>query len=63
MPKDWSDICYQKNKERLQKKVCARYQDLSEEEKNKKQHDSFKRYKNLSEDEKVRIAEYRKKIL
>ena len=28
--------CYQKNKERLQKQARERYQDLSEEEKNKK---------------------------
>ena len=29
---------YKKNKERLQKKACERYQDLSEEGKNKKCH-------------------------
>ena len=27
---------YKKNKERLQEEVCERYQDLSEEKKNKK---------------------------
>ena len=28
--------CYQKNRENLQKKACERYQNLSEEEKEKK---------------------------
>ena len=31
-----STECYHKNKERLQKKACERYQNLSEEKKNKK---------------------------
>ena len=43
---------YKKNEERLQKKSCERYQDLSEEEKNKKHQYVCKRYRNLSEEEK-----------
>ena len=34
------------------KKACERYQDLSEEDKNKKHHYGCKQYKNLSEYEK-----------
>ena len=38
MSKGSSPKYHQGNKERLQKKACERYQDLSHEEKNKKQH-------------------------
>ena len=40
---------YQKNKERLQKKARERYQDLPEEEKNKKQEYGCEQYKNIQE--------------
>ena len=43
------------------KNSCERYQDLPEEEKNKKRQHDWKRYKNLLEDEKQRLVEYRKK--
>ena len=59
----------QKNKQSLPKEVCEKYQDLSEEENNKKWRYGSKRkeaherecYKNLSEDQKQRIVEYEKK--
>ena len=51
-------------KERLQKKkACQRYQNFSEEEKNKKQQYTCERYRNLPEDEKKKkkkLAQYRK---
>ena len=50
MSKELSAKYYQ-NKEEL-KKACERYQDLSEEDKNKKHHYGCKQYKNLSEYEK-----------
>ena len=40
-----------------------RYQNLTEEEKNKKREYGHKHYKNLSEDEKQKLVEYRKKVL
>ena len=43
------------------KKARERYQDLSEEEKNKTQQYVHERYKNLSENKKQRLVEYRKK--
>ena len=43
---------YLENKERLQKKACERYQNLSKEEKEKKWQYGRERYKSLSEDEK-----------
>ena len=43
--------CIIKTKKEL-KKACERYQDLSEEDKNKKHHYGCKQYKNLSEYEK-----------
>ena len=52
LSKDSSAKYYQKNKERLQKKACERYQDLSEVEKNKKPQYECKWYQNLPEDEK-----------
>ena len=60
MSKDSSAKYYQKNKEKLQKKLMI-YQDPSEEEKNKKWHYGRERYKNLPEDVKQRLVEYRKK--
>ena len=39
---------YQKNKEKLSKEACERYQNDSEEEKNKKRQYARERYRNLS---------------
>ena len=50
MSKNFAAKYYQENKERLQKKVCDRYQNLSKEEKQKRDN-IHKPYKNLSEDE------------
>ena len=52
---------YKKNKERLQRKVCGWYRNLSEEEKNKNRQYDRKQYKNFSYYEKQRPIEYRKK--
>ena len=54
---------YQENKDRLPKEVCERYQNLSTEEKEKKQQHGRERCKNLSEDEKQKIVEYIKNII
>ena len=43
------------------KMARERYQSLSEEEKENKQHYGSERYKNLPEDEKQNLVEYRKK--
>ena len=43
---------YQKNKESLSEKARERYQNLSEEEKNKKCQYAPERYRNLSDEEK-----------
>ena len=61
MSENLSAKYYQGNKERLQKKACGRYQNLSEEEKRKKPQYGRELCKNLSEDEKKKVAEYRKK--
>ena len=45
---------YQKNKEKLWKEACERYQSLSKEEKDKR------RNKNLSEEQKKKLAECRR---
>ena len=58
MSKNLSTKYYQENKEKLQKKACERYQNLSKKE--KKQQYGRKRYKNRSEDEKNKLVEYRK---
>ena len=47
------------NKQRLQKKLCERYQSLSKEEKEIKQRYGCQRYKNLPEDEKEKLVAYR----
>ena len=47
---------YQKNKENLSKKVRERYQNLPEEEKDKRH--QYARYRNLSEEEKVKKHQY-----
>ena len=54
---------YQENKERLQKKVCKRHQNLSKEEKEEKRQYGCECYKNISEGEKQKLVENRKKIL
>ena len=50
--KNLSAKYHQKNKERLQKKPCEKYQSFSKEEKEKKQQYGRESCKNLSEDEK-----------
>ena len=60
MSKNLSAKYYLESKERLQKIARERYQNLSKEEKEKRQY-GCERYKNLSEDEKQTLAEYRKK--
>ena len=49
---------YQKNKERLSKKVRERYQNLPEEEKDKRHQYAPDQYRNLSEEEKVKKHQY-----
>ena len=53
---------YQQDKERLQKKACERYQNISKEEKEKMPY-FHERYKNLSKDEKQKLAEFRTNII
>ena len=54
---------YQKTKKRLKKKSRKRYQNLSEEEKNKRREYGHERYKNLSEDEKQKLVSIEKDIM
>ena len=61
MSKNFSVKYYQENKERLQKKICERYQNLFKEEKEKKRQYGREHYKNLSEGEKNKLVEYGKK--
>ena len=61
MSKNLSAKYYQENKERLQKKACEKYQNLSKEKKEKKRQYGRECYQNLSEDEKNKLVEYRKK--
>ena len=51
---------YQENEERLHKKARDRYQNLSKEEKEKKQQYVCEFHKNLSDDKKQKLAEYGK---
>ena len=60
MSKNLSAKYYHKNKERLQKKACERCQNLSTEQKEKKQQDGHECHKSLSENEKNKQVEYRK---
>ena len=62
MSKDSSAKYYQNNKKRLQKKVCERYQSLSEEEKEKRQQNGHKWYKHLPEYEKQKLYWVQKRI-
>ena len=52
---------YQKLKERLQKEVRERYQNLSEEEKDTRLKKVRDRYQNLPEEQKQKLLEYMKK--
>ena len=57
---------YQQNiikkiKKIYKKKACEKYQNLSKDEKEKKQQYDQEHYKNLSEAEKQKLVEYRKK--
>ena len=56
--KDLSAGYYQKQR-KASKKACDRYQDLSEEEKNKRQKYGCKQYNNLPGVEKQRLVEYK----
>ena len=47
-------------KKETQKKFHEGYQNLTEEERNKKREYGCERYKSLSEDEKQRLVQYRK---
>ena len=49
---------YQKTKERLSKKACERYRNLSEEEKDRKHQYVRERYRSLSEEEKEKKGQY-----
>ena len=60
MSKNLSGKYYQENKERLQIKTRARYQNLSKEEKEESQQYGCECYKNLPENKK-NLVEYRKK--
>ena len=62
MSKTLSAKYYQVNKETPQKKTIRKsYQNLSKEEKKKRQYD-LEHYKNLSEDKKQKFVKYRKKF-
>ena len=60
MSKNLSAKYYQKNKERLQKKLVKDIK-IFPKKKQKKSDKNCERYKNLSEDEKNKLVEYRKK--
>ena len=44
--------CIQRSKERISKKACEKYQNLSKEEKDKRSQYAHEQYRNLSEEEK-----------
>ena len=54
---------YPNNKEKLQKRACERYQNLSREEKEKKATLWSGALQNFSEDEKQKLAEYGTNII
>ena len=56
-------IIIKKIKKDYTKRICKRYQNLSKEEKEKKQQYGHERYKKLSEDEKQNLVEYTKNIM
>ena len=61
MPKDLSARYYQGSETRLQKRARERYQNLSKEDKEKKQQYGRESYKKFSADGKSKLVEYRKK--
>ena len=50
--------CYQKHNERLWKEAHERYQNLSEEEKDKRRKKTRERYQNFTEEEKEKRRQY-----
>ena len=52
---------YQKHKRKLLKEACERYQNLSEEEKDRRHKKVQDRYKKLLEEQKQKLLEYMKK--
>ena len=54
---------YYQKKRKASKKTRERYQNLSEENENKKHQYACERYRNLPEDEKQRLVEYIKNFL
>ena len=60
MSKNWS-AKYQENIKRLQKRDRESYQNLSKEEKEKKQQYGHEYYKSLSKDKQQKLVEYWKK--
>ena len=50
--------CYQKQKERLWKEAHEKYQNLSEEEINKKLKKAWEKYQNLTDEEKEKKLHY-----
>ena len=50
--------CYQKNNEKCRKETREKYQNLSEEEKNKRRQKVKERYQNLHEKQKQKLLEY-----
>ena len=62
MSEDLSARYYKKKQRSTSNKACERHQDLSEEEKSKKEY-GRERYTYLPEHEKQSLLEYRKKIL
>ena len=61
MTKILSAKYYQESEERLQKKACKRYQNLSKEEREKKRQYGCEHYKNISKNGKQKLVEYREK--
>ena len=51
---------YQKHKERLRKEAHEKYQNISEEEKDKRQIRVQERYQNLPKEQKQKLLEYMK---
>ena len=49
---------YQKHKETLQKEVCERYQNMSEEKRHKRQEKVRERYQNVSEVQNQKLLGY-----
>ena len=56
-----ASVKYCQKKQKVKKKSCSRYQNPTEEEKNKKWEYGHERSKNLSENEKQKLIEHRKR--